>query len=185
VVMACRGGVPAHQPLGVPGLTTLPSRNGRQVGDRQSPGGLAPVLGMNGANSFSAPYRRCNTRTNPYREAQLADRNGFRSSRIRSSLRACSGPLQFEALLASGLRWDRSRRCAALGADSYGQCPTQPIFPGCTAPPIHHRRHHLAGAAAAGVASGWRVRGGGVRQAGPQGQAARSGDRLERRQLAL
>ena len=29
----------------------MPSRNGRQVGDRQSPGGLAPVLGMNGANS--------------------------------------------------------------------------------------------------------------------------------------
>ena len=49
--MTNRGGVPAHQPLGVPGLTTLPSRNGRQVGDRQSPGGLAPVLGMNGANS--------------------------------------------------------------------------------------------------------------------------------------
>jgi hypothetical protein len=31
---------------------------------------------------------------------------------------ACSGPLQFEALLSLGLRWDRSRRCAALGADS-------------------------------------------------------------------
>ena len=31
---------------------------------------------------------------------------------------ACSGPLQSEALLTSGLRWDRSRRCAALGADS-------------------------------------------------------------------
>ena len=27
-------GVLAHQPLGVPGLTTLPSRSGRQVGDR-------------------------------------------------------------------------------------------------------------------------------------------------------
>jgi hypothetical protein len=34
------------------------------------------------------------------------------------AVRACSGPLQFEALLASGLRWDRSRRCAVLGADS-------------------------------------------------------------------
>jgi len=32
-------------------LTTLPSRNGRQVGDRQSPEGLAPVLGMNGVIS--------------------------------------------------------------------------------------------------------------------------------------
>jgi len=46
------GSVPAHQPLGVPGLTTLPSRNERQVGDRQSPGGLTPILGMNGAISF-------------------------------------------------------------------------------------------------------------------------------------
>jgi hypothetical protein len=34
------------------------------------------------------------------------------------AVRACSGPLQFEALRASGLRWDRSRRCAALGTDS-------------------------------------------------------------------
>ena len=36
----------------------------------------------------------------------------------RSRCRACSGPLQSEALTQSGLRWDRSRRCAALGADS-------------------------------------------------------------------
>ncbi len=46
------GSVPAHQPLGAPGLTTLPSRNERQVGDRQSPGGLTPILGMNGAISY-------------------------------------------------------------------------------------------------------------------------------------
>lgn len=55
--MGNRDGVPAHQPLGVPGLTTLPSRNGRQVGDRQSPGGLAPVLGMNEANSCTERKR--------------------------------------------------------------------------------------------------------------------------------
>jgi RNA polymerase sigma factor (sigma-70 family) len=33
---------------------------------------------------------------------------------------ACSGPLQSEAFLSSGLLWDRSRRCAALGADHHG-----------------------------------------------------------------
>jgi hypothetical protein len=32
---------------------------------------------------------------------------------------ACSGPLQSEALLASDLRWDRSRRYAALGAEDH------------------------------------------------------------------
>ena len=32
----------------------------------------------------------------------------------------CSGPLQSEAFLSSGLLWDRSRRCAALGADHHG-----------------------------------------------------------------
>ncbi len=37
---------------------------------------------------------------------------------FRSPIGACSGPLQFEAFLSSGLRWDRSRRCAVLGADS-------------------------------------------------------------------
>ena len=31
---------------------------------------------------------------------------------------ACSGPLQSGALLSSGPHWDRSRRCAAFGADS-------------------------------------------------------------------
>ena len=31
---------------------------------------------------------------------------------------ACSGPLQSGALLTSGPHWDRSRRCAALGAES-------------------------------------------------------------------
>ena len=31
-----------------------------------------------------------------------------------SAGRACSGPLQSEALLASGLRWDRSHLCAVL-----------------------------------------------------------------------
>ena len=31
---------------------------------------------------------------------------------------ACSGPLQSGAFLTSGPHWDRSRRCAALGADS-------------------------------------------------------------------
>ena len=37
---------------------------------------------------------------------------------IPLSFKACSGPLQSGALLRSGPRWDRSRRCAALGADS-------------------------------------------------------------------
>ncbi len=37
------------------------------------------------------------------------------STRSPEAKRAsCSGPLQFEALLTSDLRWDRSRRCAAL-----------------------------------------------------------------------
>ena len=40
------------------------------------------------------------------------------SGLIGSAGKACSGPLQFEALLTSDLRWDRSRRCAAPGADS-------------------------------------------------------------------
>ena len=31
---------------------------------------------------------------------------------------ACSGPLQSGAFLSSGPHWDRSRRCAALGAES-------------------------------------------------------------------
>ena len=31
---------------------------------------------------------------------------------------ACSGPLQSGAFLTSGPHWDRSRRCAALGAES-------------------------------------------------------------------
>jgi hypothetical protein len=45
---------------------------------------------------------------------------------------ACSGPLQSEALLTSGLRWDRSRRCAALGADRHGHtlCCRHPGFRG-------------------------------------------------------
>jgi hypothetical protein len=39
---------------------------------------------------------------------------------------ACSGPLQSEALLSSGLHWDRSRRCAALGADSMADAQISP-----------------------------------------------------------
>ena len=34
------------------------------------------------------------------------------------AVRACSGPLQSGAFLTSDPGWDRSRRCAALGADS-------------------------------------------------------------------
>ena len=40
------------------------------------------------------------------------------SHRIPLSFKACSGPLQSGAFLTSGPRWDRSRRCAVLGADS-------------------------------------------------------------------
>jgi hypothetical protein len=39
------------------------------------------------------------------------------SGLIGSAGKACSGPLQFEALLTSDLRLDRSRRCATPGAD--------------------------------------------------------------------
>jgi hypothetical protein len=40
------------------------------------------------------------------------------SHRIPLSFKACSGPLQSGVLLRSGPHWDRSRRCAALGAES-------------------------------------------------------------------
>jgi hypothetical protein len=50
------------------------------------------------------------------------------SGLIGSAGKACSGPLQFEALLTSDLRWDRSRRCAAPGADFMATYPAQSKF---------------------------------------------------------
>jgi hypothetical protein len=66
----------------------------------------------------------------PSRRASLFDRRRrHRGARRRAEqalrqpllpgVRTCSGPLQFEALLTSDLRWDRSHRCAALGAEDH------------------------------------------------------------------
>jgi hypothetical protein len=43
-----------------------------------------------------------------------------RQSHLKPEGRLAPGPLQSEDLLTSDLRWDRSRRCAALGADHHG-----------------------------------------------------------------
>ena len=73
--------------------------------------------------------RRCNTRRNrglPAADLRLSPQSPVPSAARPSGTSpcgarpsgSCSGPLQSGAFLTSGPYWDRSRRCAALGAES-------------------------------------------------------------------